>query len=148
MFRFFRKNKKVDKAKTDYNFDFDFELTASVLAYEVARSDGNISENELNLLHTEISNLAVSLDKDEKKIFKIIEQFSSNSVSFYEFIEDINNNYSKKDKLKLLSFLWDIAYADKVLEVNEERLVRRIANLIMIKDVEVLRLKYLSSQNK
>lgn len=148
MFRFFKKNKKVKKNKTDSNFDFDFELTASVLAYEVARSDGNISDNELNLLHIEISNLAVSLNKDENKIFSIIEQFSSNSVSFYEFVEDINNNYSKEKKLKLLSFLWDIAYADKILEVNEERLIRRIANLIMIKDVDVLKLKYLSSQNK
>lgn len=148
MFRFFKKNKEVKKNKTDSNFDFDFELTASVLAYEVARSDGNISDNELNLLHIEISNLAVSLNKDENKIFSIIEQFSSNSVSFYEFVEDINNNYSKEKKLKLLSFLWDIAYADKILEVNEERLIRRIANLIMIKDVDVLKLKYLSSQNK
>lgn len=148
MFRFFKKNKKVKKNKTDSNFDFDFELTASVLAYEVARSDGNISDNELNLLHIEISNLAVSLNKDENKIFSTIEQFSSNSVSFYEFVEDINNNYSKEKKLKLLSFLWDIAYADKILEVNEERLIRRIANLIMIKDVDVLKLKYLSSQNK
>lgn len=148
MFRFFKKNKKVKKNKTDSNFDFDFELTASVLAYEVARSDGNISDNELNLLHIEISNLAVSLNKDENKIFSIIEQFSSNNVSFYEFVEDINNNYSKEKKLKLLSFLWDIAYADKILEVNEERLIRRIANLIMIKDVDVLKLKYLSSQNK
>lgn len=76
----------------------------------------------------------------------IVEQFSKNSVSFYEFIEDINQNYSKENKLDLIKFLWDMAYADKILEVNEERLVRRIADLINIKDVEVLKLKNNSKQ--
>jgi uncharacterized tellurite resistance protein B-like protein len=41
----------------------------------------------------------------------------------------------------LISFLWDVAYADSKLDVDEERLVRRIADLIKIKDMEVLKLK-------
>ena len=48
----------------------------------------------------------------------------------------------------LLEFLWDVAYADKILEVNEERLIRRIADLIHIKDIEVLKLKNNSKKNK
>jgi uncharacterized tellurite resistance protein B-like protein len=34
-----------------------------------------------------------------------------------------------------------VAYADKILEVSEERLIRRIADLIKIKDIEVLKIK-------
>ena len=37
--------------------------------------------------------------------------------------------------------MWETAYADGILEVDEERLIRRVANLINIKDVEVLKLK-------
>jgi len=37
-----------------------------------------------------------------------------------------------------------VAYADKILEVSEERLIRRIADLIKIKDVEVLKIKDIS----
>ena len=33
------------------------------------------------------------------------------------------------------------AYADGKLDVDEERLVRRVADLIKIKDIEVLKLK-------
>ena len=29
---------------------------------------------------------------------EIIEEYSKNSVSFYEFINDINKNYTKEDK--------------------------------------------------
>ena len=41
----------------------------------------------------------------------------------------------------LLKFVWKIAYADGQLDVNEEKLIRRLAELIKIKDMEVLKLK-------
>ena len=62
-------------------------------------------------------------------------------MSFYEFVEDINNGYTKNEKLSLLEFMWKIAYADGNLDVDEERLIRRISDLIQIKDIEVLKLK-------
>ena len=37
--------------------------------------------------------------------------------------------------------MWKTAYADGKLDVDEERLIRRVADLIKIKDIEVLKLK-------
>lgn len=121
--------------------EFEVELIASVLAYEIARADGDISDLESNLLIEEIKKISQKVDKDEKEILKLIEVYSKDSISFYEFIEDINKDFNKQDKLDLISFLWEVAYADSRLDVNEERLIRRIADLIKIKDIEVLRLK-------
>ena len=144
MFNFFKKKTNpVEKIKNS----FDVELTASILAYEVARSDGDISESELALLYDEIGKICIKVGKKEEKIFQIIEEYSKNTVSFYEFIDDINKDYSKEEKLSLIQFLYDVAYADKILEVSEERLIRRIADLIKIKDIEVLKIKD-SSKNK
>ena len=121
--------------------EFEVELIASVLAYEIARADGDISDLESNLLIEEIKKISQKVNKDEKEILKLIEVYSKDSISFYEFIEDINKDFNKQDKLDLISFLWEVAYADSRLDVNEERLIRRIADLIKIKDLEVLRLK-------
>tara|TARA_S200000501_G_scaffold350282_1_gene367145 strand:+ start:207 stop:659 length:453 start_codon:yes stop_codon:yes gene_type:complete len=140
MFSFFRKNiKEPEKEQSS----FEIELTASVLAYELARSDGEITHDELSILMDEIESIANKVGKDKEEIFKIIKIYSEDSVSFHEFVEDINKNYSKEEKLNLLKFMWKIAYADKKLDVDEERLIRRMADLIMIKDVEVLKLKSL-----
>ena len=144
MFNFFKKKtKSAEKTKISFNV----ELTASILAYEVARSDGDISESELKLLYDEIRKICTKVGKKEEEILTIIEEYSKNSVSFYEFISDINKGYTKEDKLSLIRFLFDVAYADKILEVSEERLIRRIADLIKIKDIEVLKIKN-SSKNK
>ena len=51
MFNFFKKKTQPVEKIHD---DFEVELTASILAYEIARSDGDISESELSLLHDEI----------------------------------------------------------------------------------------------
>ena len=138
MFKFFKKKKitAVDKPKK-----FEIELTATILAYEIARSDGDISKSELDLILNEVKKISSKVNKSQNEIMEIIEIYTKNSVSFYEFIEDINNDYSKEEKLLLIKYLWDVAYADNVLEVSEERLVRRIADLIKIKDIEVLKLK-------
>ena len=141
MFNFFKKKTQpVEKMKNN----FDIELTASILAYEIARSDGDISESELSLLYDEIKKISAKVGKKEGDIIEIIEKYSKNSVSFYEFINDINKDYTKEEKLSLIQFLYDVAYADKILEVSEERLIRRIADLINIKDIEVLKIKDIS----
>ena len=142
MFSFF---KKENKNKSDsVQPSFEIELTAAVLAYEIARSDGDISNDELSVLMEEIEKIAKKVGKEKCEILKIVEMYSKDSVSFHEFVEDINNNYQKDQKLSLLGFMWRIAYADGRLDVDEERLVRRVADLIKIKDVEVLKLKDLS----
>ena len=144
MIKFFKKDKTANNEVED---SFEIELTASVLAYEIARSDGEISKSELDVLLSEIKKIASNVGKTNNEILNIIENYSRNSISFYEFIEDINKKFTKDDKLSLLRFLWDVAYADTILEVNEERLIRRIANLINIKDIEVLKLKNKSKIN-
>ena len=140
MFDFFKKKKITTKQQTS----FEIELTAAVLAYEIARSDGEISKDELLVLMEEIESISAKVGKDKFEILKIIEIYSKDSISFHEFIEDINNSYSKEEKHSLLEFMWKIAYADGKLDVDEERLVRRVADLIRIKDIEVLKLKDLS----
>ena len=144
MFSFFKKDKKeVDKKEVG----FEVELTATVLAYEIARSDGDITDDELLVLMEEIEKIAIKVGKEKSEILKIVEAYSEDSTSFFEFIEDINKNYDKDKKLSLLRFMWKAAYADGRLDVDEERLVRRVADLIKIKDIEVLKLKDISKKN-
>ena len=139
MFNIFKKNKKEEVNINKHNFEID--LIACVLGYEVARADGNISDDELNSLLNEIEKITANVNKNQDEIFSLIKNYSENSVSFHEFISDINNDFNKEDKLELIQYLWGVAYADNVLDVNEERLIRRIANLINLKDIDVLRLK-------
>ena len=139
MFNFFKKNTSNQDLEQDSSFDI--ELVAYALAYEVAIADGAIDNDELARIKLGLENISIKLSQSTEELFQVIEEHTQNSVSFYEFVEDINSNFNKEQKLALIKLLWETAYADNVLEVNEERLIRRIADLIRIKSSLVLKLK-------
>ena len=138
MFNFFKKNKKEDVIE---KATFDIELVAYALAYEVAIADGDIDDDELKRIKSGLLRISDKLSQSSDELFEIIEEHNRNSVSFYEFVEDINNHFTKEQKLALIKLLYETAYADNILEVNEERLIRRIAELIRIKSSLVLKVK-------
>ena len=143
MFSFFKKGLQ----ENDIEPKFDIQLIGSVLAYEIARSDGEISKSELVLILENLKKISKKTSNNPKNLMNIIEKYSENSVSFNQFINDININFSSDEKNELIMFLWEVAYADKMLEINEERLIRRIADLINLKDIKVLKLKNDAKKN-
>ena len=139
MFNFFKKNTSSQDLEQDSSFNI--ELVAYALAYEVAIADGAIDNDELVRIKLGLENISIKLSQSTEELFQVIEEHTKNSVSFYEFVEDINSNFNKEQKLALIKLLWETAYADNVLEVNEERLIRRVADLIRIKSSLVLKVK-------
>ena len=145
MFSFFRKVEVKDSEEKV--FDFDLDLIGCALAYEIALSDGNIDSSELDKIKNEITVRSKALNLVPEEVFETIKNHSKESVSFNDFINQINENFSQNQKLEMISFLWHTAYADNVLDVDEERLIRRIADMIRIKDMQVLKLKDQAKQN-
>ena len=135
MFSFFKK--KEDKKEKPKNL----KLIALCLAFEVANADNDIDIREKDLI---LEKIKESLDVSvltEKEIFDVIQEESKKRVSFYDIIHDINKNLDKKEKVDVLKMLWEIAYADKVLDVDEERIIRRSAEMLGIKPSIVLQTK-------
>ena len=144
MLNFFKKKKIENEIKES---KYDIRLIGSILAYEIARSDGDIDEIELELILNQIKTISLEVEQSEEDILNLVETYHQDNVSFNEFINDININFSSDEKNELIRFLWEVAYSDKILEINEERLIRRIADLINLKDIKVLKLKNDAKKN-
>lgn len=139
MFNFF---KKIEEDNLDeQKYEFDIELVGCALAYEVAKADGSIDLDELEKIKVELTKRSNILGLDSDEVLKTIEMQSNESISFNDFINQINDNFLQDQKLEMIDFLWQTAYADNILDVHEERLIRRIADMIRIKDMQVLKLK-------
>tara|TARA_B100000902_G_scaffold49787_1_gene56557 strand:- start:13 stop:438 length:426 start_codon:yes stop_codon:yes gene_type:complete len=135
MFNFFRKKEeKKEKPK-------NLKLIALCLAFEVANADNDIDIREKDLILEKIKESIDVTVLTEKEIFDVIKVESQKRVSFYDIINDINKNLDKKEKIDVLKMLWEIAYADKVLDVDEERIIRRSAEMLGIKPSIVLQTK-------
>ena len=135
MFSFFKK-KKTRKEKPK-----NFQLIALCLAFEVANADDDIDDREKDLILEKIKNTIDISVLSEKEIYSVIKEESDKRVSFYDFIYDINTNLDKEEKIQILRLLWEIAYVDEVLDVNEEKIIRRSAEMLGIKPSIVLKTK-------
>ena len=135
MFSFFKK--KEEKKEQPKNL----KLIALCLVYEVANADNDIDVRERDLILEKIKESIDVSVLTEKEIFDVIQEESEKRVSFYDIINDINQNLDKKEKIDVLKMLWEIAYADKVLDVDEERIIRRSAEMLGIKPSIVLKTK-------
>ena len=104
----------------------------------------SLQSQKLDKRKTFLEKIKESLDVTvltEKEIFDVIQDESQKRVSFYDIIHDINKSLDKKGKVDVLKMLWEIAYADKVLDVDEERIIRRSAEMLGIKPSIVLQTK-------
>ena len=135
MFNFFKKKEeRKEKPK-------NLKLIALCLAFEVANADNDIDVRERNLILEKIKESIDLSVLTEKEIFDVIQEEGEKRVSFYDIINDINQNLNKKEKIDVLKMLWEIAYADKFLDVDEERIIRRSAEMLGIKPSIVLQTK-------
>ena len=135
MFSFFKKKEvKEEKPK-------NLKLIALCLAFEVANADDDIDDREMDLILEKIKNTIDISVLNEKEIYDVIKEESEKRVSFYDIIHDINTNLDKEEKIKILRLLWEIAYADEVLDVDEEKIIRRSAEMLGIKPSIVLQTK-------
>ena len=135
MFKFFKK--KVVEKESPKNL----ELIALCLIFEVANADNDIDTREKDLILNMIKDSIDLSVLTEKEIFDVIKDQSQERVSFYDIIHDINNNLDKDKKIDILRTMWEVAYADKVLDVDEERIIRRSAEMLGIKPSIVLKTK-------
>ena len=119
---------------------YDHNLLAVYLAYEVAKADGEIDEGELKILKQSIE-MSIEGINNIDQILDQIDSYSKNSVSLYDLITEINNTFDKNDKHVLIKSLWVIAYSSNGLDKYEDALIRKITDLLNIKNIDMLRLK-------
>ena len=108
----------------------------SGLMIEAANTDGEVTQVELN----KISHSLINVFKEDPKAVELslTKAFENkdNSKSLYYYTSKLNKSYSNENKIKLIEVLWEIILADNEIHDFETNLIRRLAGLLYISDVE------------
>ena len=108
----------------------------SGLMIEAANTDGEVTQEELN----KISHSLINVFKEDPKAVEVslTKAFENkdNSKSLYYYTSKLNKSYSNENKIKLIEVLWEIILADNEIHDFETNLIRRLAGLLYISDVE------------
>jgi uncharacterized tellurite resistance protein B-like protein len=75
------------------------------------------------------------------------EEKRKQAVDYYEFTSLINKQCSLEEKIQFIQSLWQIAYADGVLDPQEEYLVRKLADLLYVPHTDFIMAKHRANPN-
>ena len=105
------------------------------LMIEAAYSDGQIDESELNKIKTCLINVFEENEEDVDQMLKEAINNKNNTKSLHHYTSFINKNFNEDKKLLLIETLWEIVLSDGEIHDFESNVIRRLAGLLYISDV-------------
>lgn len=118
----------------------DAQLACVSLMLMVAYADFNSDETELALAQHYVKQEFALSDTDANAVVALARQQAKDAISLHQFTSQLKQ-LSYDSRLALLDNLWQQAYADKVLDPNEEAMLRKIADLLFIRHSDYIQAK-------
>jgi uncharacterized tellurite resistance protein B-like protein len=112
----------------------DLQIAVAVLLIEAARMDDHFEAAERTVIERV---LAAKFELSPEATTTLLEQgeeAAANSHQLYPFTRLAVEKMSPEQRVKLIEMLWEVAYADGVLDPEEDVLLRRVAGLIYVSD--------------
>jgi uncharacterized tellurite resistance protein B-like protein len=108
------------------------QLATVVLFLEMMYMDDKVEPKEQEIILSLIQqNFSLTAEK-ATSLIELAEQQRKQATDYFQFTSLINKEYSLEQKVRLIESLWKIAFIDGVLDMNEEYLVRKIADLLHV----------------
>ena len=134
MLRSLKKIFENSEASAAKNSNENLTLLAGLMI-EAANTDGNISQIELD----KISNSLINTFKEERaEVEKVLNDAiddKDNAKSLHYYTSKINKSFTDEKKFVLIETLWEIILSDNQIHDFESNLIRRLAGLLYISDV-------------
>ncbi len=113
----------------------DIDILAGLMI-EAANTDGNVSQDEVNKISFSLINVFKEHPKDvEEALFKALND-KNNSRSLYFYTSKLNKSFAHEKKILLIEVLWEVILADNAIHDFESNLLRRLAGLLYVSDIE------------
>ena len=111
-------------------------LSVAVLLLEAARQDDNFDPTERAVIEKILTRQFQLSPQECAHLIDAAEKHVRHMVQLHGHTNDIAQEMGRDERIALIEMLWEVAYADGVLDAEEDHLIRRIGKLIYVEDRE------------
>ena len=116
--------------------DDDFVATITALLVEAAMADGTLGVDEQSLILQLLNDqLEVSTAKAQTMLDEAIAA-QNTRIEIHGLVRQIRTDTEVEDRIIILEMIWVVVLADGQADEHESQLMRRLAGLLFIDDVE------------
>ena len=112
----------------------EFHLAAAVLLVYAASVDGDFDRAERDRIEWLCEHRLELAAEEAHALIEAAEREAGEAVQLLRFTRTIKDGFSYEERVHLVEMLWEVVYADRVVEAHEAQLMRRIAGLIYVDD--------------
>ena len=116
--------------------DDDFVATITALLVEAAMADGMLDADERSrILHLLTDQLELA-DVDAQTMLDQSIAAHDSRIEIHGLVRQIRTDTEMEDRVIILEMIWVVVLADSRIDLHESQLMRRLAGLLFINDVE------------
>ena len=138
--RFFER--KFTAVSPEHDHEHQLKLATAALLIEMMQMDDQVHDVEREAVKRALGEKFDLTESDTHELFELAEQEAKDATDYYQFTKLIAKNFTQPQKIKVIEYLWQVAYADDHLDQYEEHMVRRIADLIYVSHKDFLQTKF------
>jgi uncharacterized tellurite resistance protein B-like protein len=112
----------------------NLRLSVAVLLLEAARQDDTFDARERATIEALLTGRFGLSQAECAALMTAAEARAGQLTQLHGHTSQIAQAMSPDERIQLIEMLWDVAYADGVLDPEEDLLIRRIAGLIYVSD--------------
>jgi len=112
----------------------DLQVAVAVLLVEAARMDDTFEAKERAAIeHLLAAKFELSAEST-RTLIERAETTAKRTAQLHPFTRLAVEKMEPKERIRLIEMLWEVAYADGVLDPEEDMLLRRVAGLVYVSD--------------
>jgi len=119
-------------APSPVDHEHALRLAAAVLLVEVMRADPSIGEAERATVRSALGRHFSLQDAEVQQLVGLAEQEAKRANDFFLFTSRLNDHCGQPDKIALVEAMWQVAYADGLLDANENHVISKVAGLLHV----------------
>ncbi|MEO7850833.1 MAG: TerB family tellurite resistance protein [Rubrivivax sp.] len=108
------------------------QLATAVMLMEVMRADAQISHAERLAVVDALRGSFALADDEITRLVELAEQAARDATDWFEFTSHINAHFDVPQKVRMVEYLWRVAYADGRLTAHERHVMWRISDLLHV----------------
>ena len=112
----------------------DLRLAVAVLLIEAAYRDDFFQPEERDVIFRLLQHKFALTSEETSALISAAEQAYRQSVQLHPWTNAVAEQMTAEARIGLVEMMWEVAYADGVLDPEEDALIRRMVNLIHISD--------------
>jgi len=119
-------------AASAHSVEHTLQLATAVMLIEVMRADPDIGRPaELAVIAALREKFSLA-DDEVERLIELAHRAARDATDWFEFTSHINAHFDMPTKVRMVEYMWRVAYADGELSAHERHVMWRISDLLHV----------------